>query len=101
MSQINNILSNPSIYFSVALTILTSNNASLFGTTNDLIGGPAIVLLEALFYGGDQENEELTILHELAHYTHVFGPENADNNPTSTANDTTITQNCSKTLLGN
>jgi hypothetical protein len=102
MSQINNVLSNPAMYYTLASSILTANNQYPFATTNDLIGGPAMVFLSSLFQAGASTYEaDLTILHEMAHYTGVFGAENVPGNPSSATNDQTITKDCSKTLLGN
>jgi hypothetical protein len=100
MSGINSVLSNPAMYYSLALGILYQGQ-NLAGTTFDMIGGTTFVLSSGLFQGSSEFEAELTILHELAHYAGVFPPENAAGSPTSAANDQTITKDCSKTLLGN
>jgi hypothetical protein len=100
MSQIDNVLSNPAVYYT--LGTIWYQGQYLAGTTYDLIGGTSMVLASGLFGQGAGEYQAfLTVLHELAHYTNVFGPENVSGNPSSAQNDQTITKDCSKTLLGN
>ena len=101
MSDINDVLSDPSRYFTLANLISAPNGNRLSGTTNDLIGPASMVLQAGLFSGTNTFQAELTILHEMAHYAGVFGPENVSGNPTSDQNDQTVTKDCSKTLLGN
>ena len=100
MSDINDVLSNPMMNFSLAIYILSPTNVSLLGTTKDLIGGPPIVLLSALFQGSSETDAATTILHELAHFGGVFGAESVPGNPSSADNDQTIAKDCSKTLFG-
>jgi hypothetical protein len=98
------MLANPSPYFAIADYLQGPSGDNLAGVTDAFPDQPHVVL-NGLDYSNSNSNSNqrmnfLTILHEMAHYTGVFGPENVPGNPTSKANDQTIMDNCNKTLLG-
>jgi RHS repeat-associated protein len=105
MSTVNSDLTTmASSTFILADTISNLNTApasSLYGTTGDVPGLPPIVINSYLFQNSSLSQDNLTILHEMAHLFNVFGADNVAGNPSSAQNDQTVINACSQIGVSN